>query len=109
MGNAMEITGAALIVLAAVLGFLVGKKQKQDNIPKNKGSGIATLCGEFISASYDRETGLTRVEVRDTNGVTQTGFSKLSAKELKTLYAGRGWVQIVTQKFDPAKAGRKEN
>lgn len=50
MGNAMEITGAALIVLAAVLGFLVGKKQKQADSPKNKGSGIATLCGESRSA-----------------------------------------------------------
>lgn len=109
MGNVMELAGAALGISAAVLGSLAVKKKKQDNSPKNKGSGITVLCGEFIGAAYDRETGLTRVEVRDTNGVTQTGFSKLSAKELETLYAGKGWSQIVTQKFDPAKAGRKEN
>lgn len=107
MGNVMELIGTALGISAAVLGILAVKKQ--DDSPKNKGSGITTLCGEFISAAYDRETGLTRVEVRDTDGVTQTGFSKLSAKELETLYAGKGWSQIVTQKFDPAKAGRKEN
>lgn len=37
MGNAMEITGAALIVLAAVLGFLVGKKQKTGRQSEEQG------------------------------------------------------------------------
>lgn len=93
MKNVLGFLAASFAGIAGIVAIL-GRKEKKT---EKKTSGITVLTGEFIDAVYDRDAGLTRVEVRDTSGVTQVGFSALSEKELTALYAGKGIVQVVTQ------------
>ena len=98
MGNVSELIGAALVGVACTLGlvaFMSRKRGHDEEIEQNKG-GMVVLAGELVDMAYDKEKGLTRVDVRDSKGVTQTGFSTLSVGQLAPLYAGKGWVQIPT-------------
>lgn len=98
MGNVSELIGAALVGVACTLGlvaFMSRKRGHDEEIEQNKG-GMVVLAGELVDMAYDKEKGLTRVDVRDSKGVTQTGFSTLSVGQLASLYAGKGWVQIPT-------------
>lgn len=96
MKGMMEFLGAALVSITGIVGIFAISDRKKDR-KRDKGSSIAVLSGELVDAAYDRETGFTRVEVRDACGITQTGFSTLPEKEINALYAGKGFVQIVTQ------------
>lgn len=98
MGNVFGMVGAALIGTVCILLFtdFIGRMKRPEKKEETNKGGITVLAGELVDMAYDRETGLTRIEVRDSSGMTQTGFSTLTINQMESLYAGKGWVQIST-------------
>lgn len=98
MGDVFKLIGEGLIVSVCAFVFLtiiysvVMEYMMRD--PRKKEKGMTMLVGELVSITYDKEKGLTRIEVKDSVGVTKTGFSTLSVGQLTSLYKGKGWVQI---------------
>lgn len=93
----MNIAGVIMIVsvgimAALVLFFSLRTDEKQEK--KEKAVSIGMLSGEVIDIYEDNDTGLSVIAVRDKDGITQYGFSKLPAKDLEMLYSGKGCVQV---------------
>lgn len=80
---------------------LVKRKQRQKSLDMEDTEIPHKMCvlyGEVIDITEHKESGMSRIEVRDKNGITQYGFSSVSVKRLEALYSGRGYVQVPVMK-----------
>lgn len=89
------MAGAAIAAAMVGAAFVVSRMLKNDR-PKGGGEpkGICTIRGEVVHIEDDRDTGMSRITVRDSEGTVTYGYSGISAKELNALYSGKGMVSI---------------
>lgn len=93
----MNTVGAILIVsvgITAAYFLFLSLKTEERQEQKRTDTIMRLLSGEVIDIYEDRETGLSVIAIRDKDGITQYGFSKLPVKDLEMLYSGKGCVQV---------------
>lgn len=88
------IIGFITLIGISVYVFKLVKEHKDREKDISIFCNTDNLCGEVIDVAFDKNTGLSRIEVRDASGTSQFGFSRVPAKQLEMLYAGKGYVQI---------------
>lgn len=93
----ISIAVMGLILLAAI-GMKA--KDKQETDPEPILCTDNTMQGKLENLSED-ESGLTRVTVRDSKGRLIYGFSALSVGQLRYLYSGKDWINVLLA--DPPK------
>lgn len=93
----MNAAGAIFIVSVGITSayfLFLSLKTDERQEQKRTDTIMRLLSGEVIDVYDDKETGLSVIAIRDKDGITQYGFSRLPVKELETLYAGKGCVQV---------------
>ena len=88
----MNAAGAILIVsvgITAAYFLFLSLKTDERQEQKRTDTIMRLLSGEVIDVYDDKETGLSVIAIRDKDGITQYGFSRLPVKELETLYVGK--------------------
>lgn len=84
------LLGFGIFSVLFIIGYgKPGKKKKKD-----KASSMGYIYGEVIDIYENKESGLRRIVVMDSNGNESYGFSELPMETLETLYVGKGYVQI---------------
>lgn len=91
----MNAAGAILIVSVGITAaYFLSLKTDERQEQKRTDTIMRLLSGEVIDVYDDKETGLSVIAIRDKDGITQYGFSRLPVKELETLYVGKGCIQV---------------
>lgn len=98
MTNIMIGIGATVAVFGAVYGIVKYSQKRDAKQPDTKDvevtDTVENLYGEVIGIAFDKDSGLSKIAVKDSKGKTRYGFSTVSIDQLNTLYAGKGYVQI---------------
>ena len=93
MNTAEAILIVSVGITAAYFLFLSLKTDERQE-QKRTDTIMRLLSGEVIDVYDDEETGLSVIAIRDKDGITQYGFSRLPVKELETLYAEIGRAHV---------------
>lgn len=98
MTNIIIGIGATAVVFGTVYG-IVKYSQKRDAKVFNETNAeitdkVENLYGEVIGIAFDKNSGMSKITVKDNKGKIRHGFSTVSVNQLNTLYSGKGYVQI---------------
>lgn len=84
--------GVVIVVVLLVHGYRWLRGRNYAKAPGDISEKIGLLYGEI--QDIEEKDGLSRVEVINPEGEEKTGYTHLTIKELESLYAGKGYVEI---------------